>query len=83
MKNNQHEFTCEQKEYARREFLDPVLFASHVLGMDLWEREIEILRTIKSHRRTAVKACHSVGKTFTLAVSPRCGGSRGTRRASC
>ena len=48
---------------------DPVLFASHVLGMDLWAREVELLRTIKSHRRTAIKACHGVGKTFTLAVS--------------
>ena len=63
------ELTTEQKEYARRVIQDPVLFASHVLGMDLWAREVELLQTIKSHRRTAIKACHGVGKTFTLAVS--------------
>src|ERR1700734_95123 len=48
---------------------DPVLFASHVLGLDLWPREAEILRSIKTQRRTAIKACHAVGKTFTLAVA--------------
>src|SRR5208337_4980714 len=63
------ELTTEQKEYARRVIQDPVLFASHVLGMDLWAREVEPLRTIKSHRRTAIKACHGVGKTLTPAVS--------------
>jgi hypothetical protein len=63
------ELNSEQKEYARRVVQDPVLFASHVLGVDLWAREVESAQTIKSHRRTAIKACHAVGKTFTLAVS--------------
>ena len=63
------ELSSEQKEYARRVIQDPVLFASHVLEVDLWAREVEIVLTIKSHRRTAIKACHGVGKTFTLAVS--------------
>ncbi len=69
MTNSQHELSSGQKEYARGVIQDPVLFASHVLGMELWAREMEILRTIKSHRRTAIKACHGVGKTFTLAVA--------------
>ena len=30
---------------------------------------MEILRSIKNQRRTAIKACHGVGKTFTLAVA--------------
>ncbi len=63
------ELSGEQKEYARRVIQDPVLFASHVLGVDLWAREVEIVQSIKSHRRTAIKACHGVGKTFTLAIS--------------
>jgi terminase large subunit-like protein len=33
------------------------------------DREAEILQSIKTNRRTAVKACHGVGKTFTLAVA--------------
>jgi hypothetical protein len=48
---------------------DPVLFATNVLGTQLWEREIEILRSIRIHTRTAIKACHGVGKTFTLALA--------------
>jgi hypothetical protein len=48
---------------------DPVLFATNVLGTQLWEREIEILRSIQIHTRTAIKACHGVGKTFTLALA--------------
>jgi hypothetical protein len=46
-----------------------VLFATHVLGVDLWESEVELLRSIQTNRRTAIRACHAVGKTFTLAVA--------------
>jgi len=46
---------------------DPVLFATQILGANLWQREVEILQSIQHHRRTAIKACHGVGKTFTLA----------------
>jgi hypothetical protein len=68
MKNN-YDLSPEQKAYARKVFLDPVLFARRVLGTSLWEREAEILLSIQKNRRTAVKACHGVGKTFTLAVA--------------
>jgi phage terminase large subunit len=67
MKN--HELSPEQQRFVRKVVRDPVLFATHILGIDLWPREIEILRSIKTQRRTAVKACHAVGKTFTLAVA--------------
>jgi len=66
---NQNELSAEQREFIKKVMRDPVLFATHVLGVDLWPREIEILRSIKSHRRTAIKACHAIGKTFTLAVA--------------
>jgi phage terminase large subunit len=69
MKKNNTELTTAQISYARKVVVDPVRFASHVLGVDLWKREVEILRSIQKHRRTAVKACHGVGKTFTLAVA--------------
>ena len=61
--------TPEQIAMFKNVVRDPVLFASHVLGLDLWPREAEILRSIKTQRRTAIKACHGVGKTFTLAVA--------------
>jgi phage terminase large subunit len=67
MKKNNHELSAEQKAFVKKVVGDPVLFAKHFLGVSLWQREAEILRSIKTHRRTAVKACHGVGKTFSLA----------------
>ena len=42
----------KQLDYARRIIADPVLFASHVLGVKVWEKEAEILRSVKNNRRT-------------------------------
>jgi len=61
--------TPEQIALVRRTLSDPVRFATHFLGVSLWQREAEILQSIKTQRRTAIKACHGVGKTFTLAVA--------------
>jgi phage terminase large subunit len=69
MKTESHELTPQQKAYVRKVISDPVLFASNVLGAKLWKRQIEILRSIQNRRRTAIKACHGVGKTYTLAVA--------------
>jgi hypothetical protein len=64
-----NELTPEQKAFVRKALRDPVVFATHVLGVDLWEREVELLRSIQNNRRTAIRACHAVGKTFTLAAA--------------
>lgn len=69
MKNSKDEFTPEQKTFGKSVVVDPVLFAEHILGVKLWDHEIDILRSIKTHRRTAVKSSHGIGKTFTLAVA--------------
>src|SRR5258708_19410975 len=66
---NSHELSAQQKEFVRNIVSDPALFATHILGVSLWDREAEILQSIRTNRRTAVKACHGVGKTFTLAVA--------------
>ena len=66
---NDHELSAEHKAFVKKVVCDPVLFAKHILGLTLWEREAEILRSIQHRRRTAIKACHGVGKTFTLAVA--------------
>jgi phage terminase large subunit len=66
---NNSELSARQKLFVRNVMSDPALFATHVLGVSLWKREAEILQSIKTHRRTAVKACHGVGKTFTIAVA--------------
>ena len=68
-KKNNCELTEQQISFVKKIVRDPVLFASELLGVGLWEREVEILQSIRTQRRTAVKASHGVGKTFTLAVA--------------
>jgi hypothetical protein len=48
---------------------DPVLWAEDVLGIVMWSKQKEILRSLAANKRTAVKSCHSIGKTFTSAVA--------------
>jgi phage terminase large subunit len=63
------DLNADQKAYVRRVVSDPVLFATHLLGAELWEREAEILRSIQTNRRTAIRACHGAGKTYSLALA--------------
>lgn len=48
---------------------DPVIWAEEVLGVILWSKQKEILRSIAHNKRTAVKSCHSIGKTFLCSVA--------------
>jgi phage terminase large subunit len=46
---------------------DPVDFSRAAFGHDPWGVQADILRSVAQNRRTAVKACHSSGKTFCAA----------------
>ena len=46
---------------------DPGLFSDVFLKHELWGRQLDILDSISKNTETAVKACHSSGKTFTAA----------------
>ncbi len=49
---------------------DPVLFVRSWLQADVWGTQEKILQSIATpHSKTAVKACHSSGKTFIAAAS--------------
>ena len=48
---------------------DPVEFSRYVFGHDHWGVQAEILRSVVNNPRTAVKACHSSGKTFCAAAA--------------
>lgn len=48
---------------------DPVLWAEEELGLVLWSKQKEILTSLAQNKRTAVKSCHSIGKTFLSAVA--------------
>lgn len=47
--------------------VDPVWFIERILGEHLWTKQRAITRAIFKHRRVAVKACHSSGKTHVSA----------------
>jgi hypothetical protein len=47
--------------------LEPVGFAEGVLGHRVWSIPAAILRSVAENRQTAVKSCHSSGKTFSSA----------------
>ena len=69
MKNRSNKVTAKQIEFAREVIADPVLFARRVLGVQLSKSQAEILQSIRTRRKTAIKSCHGVGKTFVLAVA--------------
>jgi hypothetical protein len=43
---------------------DPVEFAQRKLGVHLWSKQRDIATSVKNHRRTAVRSCHGIGKSF-------------------
>lgn len=59
-----------EKEWLIAEALDnPALFAEVFLEQDLWSIQNDIMHSIGNNPRTAVKACHSSGKTFLAACA--------------
>jgi len=48
---------------------DPIGFAEEVLNVKLWEKQKEILRSLRDTKRTAASAAPATGKTFTAAVA--------------
>jgi phage terminase large subunit len=45
---------------------DPVRFCHEILGVDPWEKQIEILEAIRDHPRVAVKSGHKVSKSHSI-----------------
>lgn len=43
---------------------DPEWFCREILGDEPWDKQIEILESILSQKRTAVKSCNGAGKTW-------------------
>lgn len=57
----------QAKKILDRARQDPVFFVRQVLGGDPWEKQEEILKAVRDHKRVAVRACHGVGKTKVAA----------------
>jgi phage terminase large subunit len=47
---------------------DPVGFARDVLGTETWEKQTEIVESVRDHRNTSVRSGHKCGKTTALAI---------------
>lgn len=54
---------------AERYKTDPVAWAEDILGIMMWSKQREILMSVVNNKRTAVKTCHSIGKTFISSVA--------------
>lgn len=48
---------------------DPVAWAEERAGLELWSKQREILYSLRDNPNTAVKSCHSAGKSFISAVA--------------
>ena len=46
---------------------EPLQFARRALGVDPWQKQIEVLEALRDGDRVTVRACHGVGKTFIAA----------------
>lgn len=47
----------------------PDLFSRYILGVDLYDKQMEILDALSKHDRVCVRSCNSAGKTFVASVA--------------
>lgn len=48
---------------------DPVAFATEILGVTLWDKQEEILRSLVTHERVSVRSGHKIGKSRVAVVA--------------
>lgn len=48
---------------------DPVAWARERLGVELWSKQVELLRSLGEHKRTACRSGHGTGKTFSAGIA--------------
>ena len=51
---------------------DPVWWVREVLGDEPWAVQQDILKSIHDNKRTAVRSCHSAGKSWLAARAALC-----------
>jgi hypothetical protein len=47
---------------------DPVAFATEILGVRPWNRQVEILLAVRDHLRVAIASGHKIGKSHSAAI---------------
>ncbi len=53
------------KVIAEKSLKDPKWWVENVLGDSLWEKQVQILESLRDNQETAVASCHGAGKSFT------------------
>lgn len=59
----------QQRSRSEVYYENPVAWAEEVLGATLWSAQKEILMSLAQNKRTAVKSCHMIGKTYVLGIA--------------
>ncbi|MHB8171226.1 MAG: hypothetical protein ACYDG6_06755 [Thermincolia bacterium] len=72
MLNQIHDYICSQADAVEEnktpftQYQDnPCGFCKDVLGVELWDKQVEIVESVRDHPTTAVRSCHGIGKSFT------------------
>lgn len=47
---------------------DPVVWAKEKAGIDLWSKQQEIVRSVETHKQTAVRSAHGTGKSLLASI---------------
>lgn len=47
---------------------DPVAFAREIIGVEPWYKQVEILNSVRDHKRVAVKSGHKCSKSHSAAI---------------
>jgi phage terminase large subunit len=61
------EYSEELLDQARRAKGQPAWWVKNYLGDDLWDKQIQIINSVRDYLRVAVPSCHGVGKSFIAA----------------
>ena len=59
--------TSDQKKLMRLWMAKPEKFFKDVLGWEPWDKQVQILHSIRDNRETMVQSCHAAGKSWLAA----------------
>lgn len=62
------DYSDEFRTIQERGRRDPLPVAEALFGAHLWSKQREVVESVWVNKRTAVRSCHGVGKTYTAAV---------------
>lgn len=52
------------QEMVQKSLDEPDWWITNVLGDDLWEKQVEVIESVRDNEETAVASCHGAGKSF-------------------